>query len=652
HNLIRHNNPFRLEVQEHIDKALRAVSRRRGKSIHMLSFDTFSHEADAVAELIEERRKEGIPYSEMAILVRRNADADPFLRALNMKGIPFRFSGSRGLYAQDEVKILVAFIKALTDFEDSQSLFYLALSDVYGVSSHELSLLANYARKKNRPLHEVFRRVLGGRDLVPLPSEEKAKIRRIVEDLEFFIHYASSQNAGRVVYAFLERTGYLKSLVEKGDLVSELKIKNIRIFFEKIRKFSEITEDDSIFAFARHLELLQQVGDDPSTAEAELEEDAVNVLTVHKAKGLEFTVVFMVSLIADRFPGRHRREKIPIPDEILKESLPEEEEPTREERRLFFVAMTRARRLLYMTWARDYGLKRLKKVSPFVLEALDLPALPDTLQKASALEEIQRFAPPSGTPHVRSKARKSGILELSFFQVNDYLTCPLRYQFRHVWRIPELPHHNLVFGRVLHNTIHFYLKKKMSGKDMTEEELLRAFAERWVNEGFLSREHEEMRRKAGEKALRMFYRRQETSGRLPRYLEKDFRFILDGVKFRGRWDRVDVQDGEAVIIDFKASEVKDQKEADRKAKDSLQMDLYALSFVRTQDLSLVETQLHFLESDIVGRTPKGEKELARAVEKIKQAEEGIRAEDFRPKPDWHGCSQCDFKTICPDSYAY
>ena len=109
------------------------------------------------------------------------------------------------------------------------------------------------------------------------------------------------------MYNFLEKSGYLKSLVEKGDLSSELKIKNIRIFFDKIRKFSELTEDDSVHSFAQHLDLLQQVGDNPATAEAELEEDAVNVLTFHKAKGLEFPVVFLVSQIADSFTGRPRK---------------------------------------------------------------------------------------------------------------------------------------------------------------------------------------------------------------------------------------------------------------------------------------------------------------------------------------------------------
>jgi DNA helicase-2/ATP-dependent DNA helicase PcrA len=662
YQLIKQNNPDRLEIKLKDElktrKSLKASIKSEGKSIHLLQFDTFSHEADRVAEIIVDKVKQGYKHSDIAVLVRRNADADSFLRTLNMKEIPFRFSGSRGLYSQEEVKILISFIKALTDFEDSKSFFYLALSDVYKIDLYDLTVVSNFAHKKNLPLHKVFKKIFEGRSPVEISQSTKAKIKQFFQDLLYFVELASSQNAGRVIYSFLEKTGYLKSLIEERSLQAELKIKNIRLFFDKVKNFSELTEDDSAYSFVQHLDLLQQVGDNPATAEAELEEDAVNVLTVHKAKGLEFPVVFMVSLIADRFPGRERKEKIPVPDDILKEKVPrytqDEQEKTnlQEERRLFYVGMTRAMKFLYLTWARDYGLKRLKKVSPFVLEALDLSKVPDDVLSTTPLEEIKRYASWTPPSKVSPKVKEKGFLTLSYFQVDDYLTCPLKYKYRHILRIPVLPHHNVVFGRVLHNTVHFYLRNCMAGKRITEKELLKEYKNRWINEGYLSREHEEKRKKAGEKALRLFYRRQEESKESPEFLEKSFKWQLDSVKFIGRWDRIDYRKEGAIIIDFKATEVKGQKEADKKSKDSLQMDLYALSFTKTLEEALAETQLYFLESDIIGHAQKGEKELMRALDRIREVEEGIRSEDYRAKPDWHNCNYCDFKAICPSSYAY
>ena len=131
-----------------------------------------------------------------------------------------------------------------------------------------------------------------------------------------------------------------------------------------------------------------------------------------------------------------------------------------------------------------------------------------------------------------------------------------------------------------------------------------------------------------------------------------FKWQAKKVRFVGRWDRVDLTEAGAVIVDFKASDVKDQKEADRRTAASLQMDLYALAFARTQPGPLLETRLHFLESDVVGRAAKGEKEMNRALEKIGEAEEGIRARNFEARPDWRNCSYCEFRTICPFTYAY
>ncbi len=652
YRLIRHNDPNRLESQTGVDKRLRAAAPGRGKSIHMLTFDTLAHEADAVAGRLLELRAGGAEWRDMAVLVRRNADADPYLRALNMKEIPFRFSGSRGLYQQEEIKVLVAFIRALTDFENSRDLFYLALSDVYKADPYDLSRLAGYAERKNLSLHDVFKAVAGGESPVEIGPAAAETVRRLFADLRAFVELAGTKNAGAVVYAFLEKTGYLKSLVSPMTAESEVRVKNVRLFFDKIKGFSELVKNDSIRSFARYLDLLAEVGDNPATSEAELDEDAVHVLTVHKAKGLEFGTVFLVGLIEDRFPGRERRERIPVPDGVLKESLPGRENYLQEERRLFYVAMTRARRALYLTWAKDYGTRRLKKVSPFVLEALDIPKMPDEVLKASVLEEIRRYALATARPKTAAAVRPGGLLRLSFVKVEDYLVCPLKYKFRHDLRVPVLPHHTLVFGRVLHAAIHNYLRQRQKGRPVELDAVLADFRKSWVNEGFLSREHEELRKAAGERALRVFYEREEESGRRPAFLERPFRWQESGLRFSGRFDRVDFEEAGAIITDFKTGEAGSQKDADRAAADSLQMDVYALSFLKAEGLLPFETRLHFLESGIIGRAVKGEKELGRAAARIREAAAGIRSGNFAARPDWQNCSVCEFKTICPSSFAY
>lgn len=658
YQLIQHNNPNRLEITENIDKRLKAVSRRSGKDIRLLSYDTSSHEADAVAQLIIEQRRRGQRWKDMAVLVRRNADADPYLKTFNLLGIPFRFTGSRGLYQQEEIKVITSFIKAITDFEASRELFYLSTSDVYQADAYDMARLAGYASRKHISLHDIFKAIARGKEIEGLSgllSEKTVEIiNKIFSDIESFASLAADKPAGVIVYSFLEKSGYLKSLVERMSIESEIKIKNIRLFFDKLKAFQGLTEDDSLFSFARYLDLLAEVGDNPATSEAELEEDAVSVLTVHKAKGLEFDTVFLVSLIEDRFPGSEFRERMVIPDVLLKEELPVRTNYLEEERRLFYVAMTRARKKLYLTWARDYGVKRLKKISPFVLEALDIPKLTDEIKKTSALEEIKRFGSQrlATEPEFQTLPAPAKPLNLSYGQIEDYLTCPLRYKYKYLLNIPVQPHHTVVFGQVLHNTIYRYLVHRLKGQPTTLAEILGWYEKAWLNEGYISREHEALRRRAGEQAIKDFFQQEEEQAQIPTFLEKPFRWQEKGIRIVGRWDRVDFERSGPVIIDYKTNSVRTQKEADRKAEKSLQLDIYALSFLKTQGLLPVEVRLYFLEPGLVGRTVKTKEHLERAQAKIIEAANGIRQQAFEARPDWHNCNYCDYKTICPFSYAY
>ncbi|PYQ17751.1 MAG: hypothetical protein DMF79_16770, partial [Acidobacteria bacterium] len=154
--LIAYNNPFRLEVLAGIDKRLRSA-RPGGPPVRHQHFDTVSAEADAVAGMVESRILAGLRPRDLALLVRSNGDADPFLRTLNMKAIPHRFSGSRGLYAREEVRLLVAFLRVLANPDDSVSLFYLLASELYALPPPDLLRLNHYARRKTRPLLEVVR---------------------------------------------------------------------------------------------------------------------------------------------------------------------------------------------------------------------------------------------------------------------------------------------------------------------------------------------------------------------------------------------------------------------------------------------------------------------------------------------------------------
>src|SRR3989304_8178047 len=164
---------------------------------------------------------------------------------------------------------------------------------------------------------------------------------------------------------------YYQNLTPNPSVENEEKIENISRFFNVIRNSEDVLKQRHVWEFVRHLDSLREAGDDPATAEADLDADAVNVMTVHKAKGLEFPVVFMVGLVDGRFPIPNKKEPIPLPEPLIKEILPSGDFHLKEERRLFYVGMTRAKDLLFLSASSFYGeCKRERKISPFVYEAL------------------------------------------------------------------------------------------------------------------------------------------------------------------------------------------------------------------------------------------------------------------------------------------
>jgi len=650
YRLIQNNNPDRLEVREGLEKRLEATIEGASEVKH-LHFDTLTTESDRVAGLIEEKVEGGgYKYSDFAILVRSNNDADPFLRALNMRGIPYRFSGNRGLYQREEIRLLISFLRCLADFQDSVSLFNLASSPIYRLNMEDLVRCMTSAKRGNRTLHWVFAHPDEFPLLEELSPHSRQRIERIREDIHRFLEYSRTDPTGVVLYKFLTETGYLAQLTQSKNPQDHLKVQNIAKFFELARRFRELAAEDRVQTFVEHLDSLMEAGDDPAAAEADLDAEAVQVLTIHQAKGLEFRVVIMVGLVQNKFPHSKRKEPLPLPEGFIKEVLPSGDFHLQEERRLFYVGMTRAKRELWLTSARDYGGQRPRKISQFVLEALDKPRADTDYLSTSALEAIRRNAPrPQRIAEHLPPWPQGKLLPLSFYQMDDYLTCPLKYKYIHILRVPLLPHHTVIYGQALHEAVREYYRRKIKGRPVSLADLIGIFEGAWRSEGFLSPQHEEQSLLSGRRALSSFFEAQERERIIPILVEEEFSFILDGNRVTGRWDRVDRRDGGIYIVDFKSSQVRDQERADKRARESTQLALYALAYEQIYGEVPQRVELHFLESGMVGLHPIGERDLSRARELVQEASKGIRKRDFPPRPKWLACKYCPFSGICPHS---
>lgn len=653
YRLIQQNNPERFEVKSNINKKLISQT-SGGKEITHIHCDTVSGEADSVARIIQEKVKNGeYGYSDFAILVRSNNDAEPFLRSLNMLGIPWRFSGSQGLYTQDEVRLCIAFLRIMSNIQDSLSLYYLATSEMYGLTPLEVSPAMHYARRRNLGLYFVLENIEHTLEIKELVSKSAlAKIEKLIADVKKFLELSRKLTSGRLLYQFLSDSGFLKKLVKEPSVANEEKLLNLAKFFELVHNFETIAKEDRVMYFVNYLNLLVEAGDDPATAQADLDLDAVNVLTIHKAKGLEFEAVFIVSLVQGRFPWPRRRQPIELPDELIKDILPSGDFHLQEERRLFYVGMTRAKKELYFASSADYGGSRMRKISQFVFEALDMKEEKPKISKACALEAINRHAPRAETALRQKKTKESDeIISLSYYQIDDYSTCPLKYKYVHILRVPIMEHHTVLYGKALHDAVQKYFRYKIKGLKIGADEVIETFLESFRQEGFLDSRHRDERQKIGVEALKRFFKEQEALREIPTYIEKDFSFALGTNRVIGRWDRIDIKEGQSRIIDFKSSEVTKQKDADKKARESLQLSLYGLAFKRIFQKLPSFVELHFLESGLIGSYQVKEEDLDKVMEEIKEAADGIRSGNFDARPAYLACTYCAYNQICPSSVA-
>ncbi|MBA2634832.1 MAG: ATP-dependent helicase [Chloroflexi bacterium] len=658
HRLIGHNDPHRLEAREGIDKRLRARLRfdrpePASGPIELLGFSTGSDEADAVADRIGASVRAGRPAGEHAILVRGNREADPYLRALNMARIPWRFSGTSGLYRQPEVRVLISFLRAVNDPDDSVSLYDLATSEIFGLAAADVTLALSKARRRRSSLAVALAEAVSDPERSPFSLRAIQVVQRLLASLEAHRAMSTGKSSGELLYHFISASGWLARLAHEGRETGEERLANVARFFEIVRRQGALLRDDRLPFLVAQLDTLIETGDDPSTADVDLDEgDAVHVLTYHKAKGLEFGLVFMVGLVDDRIPGRDRRDALEPPDGLLSAPAPDADQHVAEERRLFYVGVTRAREELVLAWAQDYGGRR-SKVSRFVNEALDLPpATPVEAIRPALLEQLARHqaSPTQPAPAEPRPQLGDRPLSLSFGQINDYLDCPARYRYAHVVRIPTPASHQMVYGRALHAAVQAFHRRQLAGAVMPLSEVHAALDANWESVGFLTREHEEARRAAAHEAVDRFWEEQQRDPARPTAVERDFTVAFGRDRLRGRYDRVDRDEaGRVVITDYKSSDVRDLPTANRRARESLQLSIYALAHEAESGSLPDEVALHFLESGIVGRAAPTERRLEKAQEQLTVAADGIRARRFEATPAAMRCGYCPFREICPDA---
>ena len=628
------------------DERERQISNRRSRgnqAVRSSSYATPDDETEGVATSVASGLADGVRPSDIAVLARSNAEIEPLARALRMRAIPVRTHMRSDFFAQAEVRPLLAYLRVVVDPHHTLELYTLATGFPYQLGGEHLTDLLSRARRRHQSLWQALAEAETQTDW---PAPFKAGVARLISDLRAGMTSGPERTSTEVLYDYVRRSGRLARLAASADPSGA---RSVAQFFEIVRSRARLLAQDRVAFLVPHLDSLIEADDEPADT-GPLDLDAVSVLTVHRAKGLEFSIVHLTGLVDGRFPARGRPPTLDMPWDEIAGRPDAETDRLDEERRLCFVAMTRARDELWLSYhVLGPGGRGRRRPSPFVGEALDAPAATAAIE-VDAIARIEALGQPElseAEPLAASGPR--GIF--SFSELETYLDCPERYRLRHVVGLPSSPHHALTYGSAMHQAVAAFHLSRGKGTPLPEEQLLDVFARAWSPEGFLSREHEERRFAAGQAALRSFRETQLAQPSLVTAVERPFAFQMEGLTVRGRIDRLDATSDGAVITDYKSSDVRDQAKADQKTRDSLQLQVYALAHESEHGSLPYEVRLHFLDSGVVGRAAPDPARLEKARAKLKVAAAKIGEGDFPAQPSAITCGYCPYRQICSASAA-
>ena len=558
---------------DRVPKQLRSDA--SGPAVQLLACNDAASEADTIAAEVARLIAGGIAAGSIAVLCRTNAIARPIAAGLGRGSVPHVVVGGHGFLEQSEIKDVIAMLRAIRD----------------------------------------------PGDLVALARPAAAAVAPLLDRLATA---AKQLDVRDVFFDLIEQSSYLTNAPAAAAGVSR--------FADRAAEFCDASPDHSLEAFMRYLDLVILSGEDEERTQTE-PGDAVQVMTIHQSKGLEFEAVFVPSLVEGRLPQSGRSPRFELPPSVLEPLVRGREDVIAEERRLLYVAMTRARRHLYLTWAAHYEGGRRWRESRFLSEI-----------RSSAPRSIAEHEPVAAapTPTATPSNGHGDPVELSFSAITAYRDCPRQYWYRYVRRLPVGQSAEAVQGVVLHEVLRRAGELRRQGQDVTAARLRTLHRDVWRTTAFPDSRRAPAFERNGAQELEM-YRSQGGLDSPPTYLEQPFSVAVDGWSLHGVIDRIDRTADGWRIIDYKSG-----RPIARKRRD-LQLALYAIGASEALHLDPLQLEVVYLASGQSIRVESAEALVRDAEAEGAEVAAGIRAGSFQPRPERRRCRLCPYRLACADS---
>ncbi len=628
-----------------LQSAREEEARKEGKTlptfpVEAISFAGKDAEAPDVVSLIEDtRRRAHCKWKDFGVLYRSHPHRDEVVQRLAEREIPFSIE-NMDVSDTPEVRDLFACVAVVVDLGSDASLFRVAALPQFDVDPLQLRAALRAIAKDSKegtvtPLASVLDTVAGGRAVLDSVRQARDEVNR---------KQAKTHAALRLIAKQFQ--------LDLNSAILQAALKFAAVWEEKPK-----TETKELGEWIEYLNYFREAsGVIPLTSNDD--EDAVRLMTAHGVKGLEFPHVFILRATSPSFPASYKERLVELPPELRDpDSAAGGDDKTlhdQEERRLFYVAMTRAKDSLHIYGKQGTG--RDKAPPGFMRELIGNPGLHPWLRARPALPsqpeliEIAAAADPaypegSRLPAWLELAPIEGLgARLSASAVEAYETCPLQFKFEREWKLSRQVHAAMQNGAAMHRVLRTYYDSVRLGRPKTDEELIQLFRDDLSASGIQDEYQCHLYMEQGVEQLQDFLAATR-SNPAPEVLhtEEWFDVQIAGTKVAGRIDRMDrAPDGSVNIVDYKTGKARSQEDAD----ESLQLSIYAMAAREKWGYRVGALLFHNLEGNVPVFTRRTEFQLEQARERVLAVARGIAEGDFKPKPDFY-CNFCAFRGLCP-----
>jgi DNA helicase-2/ATP-dependent DNA helicase PcrA len=588
---------------------------------------------------------------EIAVLYHNNKDVVPLAAMLEKQGVLFNIESNQDVLGDEEIKKLVRVLRAVQHFGNDVWLAEALHVDFLGIPPIDVYRLSSYAFKERRKMYEVMQ-YPAGLEAAGVSEAARTAYQKLFQHLSEWRRAAKNRGAGEAFEKIVYESGFIQAVLNHPTATE--KLAKLHALFDFLKSFIERQKNYTLDDFFTYLDLMEEHDIAIRGKDTVRLPGRVRLMTAHGSKGLEFDYVFIMNAVDRKWGSRSHKESIKLPTKIYRgvaeatggDADAKAASELADERNVFYVALTRARKEVFITMAKNDRDGKEQLPTQFIAALKEnilapLDTAPYENDFAEHRVEIE-FSPTdvddaktSKLPELEDKEFLNGLFRaqgISVTALNNYLECPWAYFYRNLVRIPEAPNKHLSFGNAVHAALKSYFDvlsgiNGAPGEDRGKAYLVQRFEESLAHEPIKESEYEEALEK-GRRALPAFYDAYHKTWS-PRALN-EARIepipLEDGTLINGKLDRIEfLEDGadrEPVrVVDYKTGKPKSRNDIEGNIASSAgnykrQLVFYKLLLDKEGKRDMKDGVIQFIEPDDRGKMHREEFEITPGEVKV------------------------------------